>query len=184
MFRRWCKPLITNSFARTATHDSSGLRVGCMLFIRTACGTALHSDERMVGINALISRSSIVPSKTMPSFPVEGTNSITNDARVSEIRDAYSLAANRKIPLARAFSENQPKGLDLSLPTAQRTNSALGGKPAAACRSSMKSTRPRSCRQKGRFSRQAWISRVNVQRRLSPQVGSSIAFASLSSSTE
>jgi hypothetical protein len=65
----------------------------------------------------------------------KGANSITNNARVSEVGDAYSLAANFGKYFSRMLvTGKEPKGLDLSLPSAQRVNSALGGKPKyAAC---------------------------------------------------
>lgn len=65
----------------------------------------------------------------------KGANSITNKARVSEVGDAYSLASNFGKYFSRMLvTGKEPKGLDLSLPSAQRMNSALGGKPKyAAC---------------------------------------------------
>ena len=65
----------------------------------------------------------------------KGANSITNNARVSEVGDAYSLASNFGKYFSRMLmTGKEPKGLDLSLPSAQRMNSALGGKPKyAAC---------------------------------------------------
>lgn len=54
---------------------------------------------------------------------------------VSEVGDAYSLGANFGKYFSRMLvSGKEPKGLDLSLPSGQRLNSALGGKPKyAAC---------------------------------------------------
>lgn len=65
----------------------------------------------------------------------KGANSITNNARVSEVGDAYSLASNFGKYFSRMLvTGKEPKGVDLSLPSAQRMNSALGGKPKyAAC---------------------------------------------------
>ncbi|WP_281038473.1 MULTISPECIES: DUF3313 domain-containing protein [unclassified Rhizobium] len=65
----------------------------------------------------------------------KGANSLTNKARVSEVGDAYSLAANFGKYFSRMLvSGKEPKGLDLSIPSGQRINSALGGKPKyAAC---------------------------------------------------
>ncbi len=65
----------------------------------------------------------------------KGANSITNNARVSEVGDAYSLAANFGKYFSRMLKTGkEPKGLDLSLPSGQRMQSALGGKPKyAAC---------------------------------------------------
>lgn len=65
----------------------------------------------------------------------KGANSITNNARVSEVGDAYSLAANFGKYFSRMLvTGKEPKGLDISLPSGQRMQSALGGKPKyAAC---------------------------------------------------
>lgn len=65
----------------------------------------------------------------------KGANSITNKARVSEVGDAYSLAANFGKYFSRMLvTGKEPKGLDVSLPSGQRVKSALGGKPKyAAC---------------------------------------------------
>jgi hypothetical protein len=65
----------------------------------------------------------------------KGANSITNNARVSEVGDAYSLASDFGKYFSRMLvTGKEPKGVDLSLPSAQRLNSALGGKPKyAAC---------------------------------------------------
>ena len=60
----------------------------------------------------------------------KGANSITNNARVSEVGDAYSLASNfGKYFSSILMTGKEPKGLDFSLPSTQRVNSALGGKP-------------------------------------------------------
>jgi hypothetical protein len=60
----------------------------------------------------------------------KGANSITNNARVSEVGDAYSLAANFGKYFSRMLvTGKEPKGLDISLPSGQQMKSALGGKP-------------------------------------------------------
>ncbi len=64
-----------------------------------------------------------------------GANSILDKPRVSEVGDAYSFATK----FANEFSQvlisgKEPKALDISLPTRQRMQSWLGGKPKyAAC---------------------------------------------------
>ncbi|WP_429115124.1 DUF3313 domain-containing protein [Ensifer sp. KUDG1] len=64
-----------------------------------------------------------------------GANSILDKPRVSEVGDAYSFATK----FANEFSQvlisgKEPKALDISLPTRQRVQSWLGGKPKyAAC---------------------------------------------------
>ena len=64
-----------------------------------------------------------------------GANSIENSPRISDVGDAYALATK----FANAFSRvlvtgKQPEGLDLALPSGQRTKSWFGGAPKyAAC---------------------------------------------------
>ncbi|NTG18755.1 DUF3313 domain-containing protein [Agrobacterium rhizogenes] len=60
----------------------------------------------------------------------KGANSITNSARVSEVGDAYSLAANFGKYFSRMLVTGKaPKALELSLPSAHGVKSALGGTP-------------------------------------------------------
>jgi hypothetical protein len=65
----------------------------------------------------------------------KGANSITNNARVSEVGDAYSLASSFGKYFSRMLvTGKESKGLDLKLPSTQQINSALGGRPKfAAC---------------------------------------------------
>lgn len=64
-----------------------------------------------------------------------GANSIQNSPRVSEVGDAYGLATKFAGDFsAMLVSGKEPKGFDLSLPSRQRVQSWLGGKPKyAAC---------------------------------------------------
>lgn len=64
-----------------------------------------------------------------------GANSIQNKPRVSEVGDAYSLASKFGSDFSRMLIVGkEPKGLDISLPSTQRMQSWLGGKPKyAAC---------------------------------------------------
>jgi len=64
-----------------------------------------------------------------------GANSLQNKPRVSEVGDAYSLASKFSGEFSRMLiARQEPKGLDLSLPSGQRMKSWLGGKPKyAAC---------------------------------------------------
>ncbi|MBA3043483.1 MAG: DUF3313 domain-containing protein [Rhizobiaceae bacterium] len=91
-----------------------------------------------VGLGGLAVEAEAVDSTGMQRAAVvwsKGANSITNNARVSEVGDAYSLAANFGKYFSRMLmTGKEPKGLDLSLPSGQRMQSALGGKPKyAAC---------------------------------------------------
>jgi hypothetical protein len=59
-----------------------------------------------------------------------GANSITNSPRVSEVGDAYSLATTFGNEFSRMLvTGDQPRSLDIALPSGQRIQSWLGGKP-------------------------------------------------------
>jgi hypothetical protein len=59
-----------------------------------------------------------------------GANSITNGARVSEVGDAYSLASSFGNYFSRMLvTKRVPAGLNLSPPSGQRIQSALGARP-------------------------------------------------------
>ncbi|NSZ76855.1 DUF3313 domain-containing protein (plasmid) [Agrobacterium tumefaciens] len=131
------------------------------LIVRTVVTDIVATNKTMAGVSTAVSLgSSLALPVGIPRLPVglgglaveaeaidisgtqraavvwsKGANSITNNARVSEVGDAYSLAANFGKYLSRMLvSGKEPNGLDLSLPSAQRMNSALGGKPKyAAC---------------------------------------------------
>ncbi|WP_234804202.1 DUF3313 domain-containing protein [Ensifer adhaerens] len=64
-----------------------------------------------------------------------GANSILDKPRVSQVGDAYSFATKFANEFSRVLiSGKEPKALDISLPTRQRMQSWLGGKPKyAAC---------------------------------------------------
>ncbi len=64
-----------------------------------------------------------------------GANSIENSPRISDVGDAYALASKFANEFSRVLvTGHQPEGLDLSLPSAQRTKSWFGGAPKyAAC---------------------------------------------------
>ncbi|WP_064692018.1 DUF3313 domain-containing protein [Rhizobium aegyptiacum] len=59
-----------------------------------------------------------------------GANSLQNNPRVSQVGDAYGLAAKFSSEFSRMLiAGKEPKGLDLSLPSRQRIKSWFGGKP-------------------------------------------------------
>ena len=59
-----------------------------------------------------------------------GANSLQNNPRVSQVGDAYGLAAKFSGEFSRMLIKGkEPKGLDLSLPSGQRMKSWFGGKP-------------------------------------------------------
>jgi uncharacterized protein DUF3313 len=59
-----------------------------------------------------------------------GANSITNSPRVSEVGDAYSLATTFGNEFSRMLVTGQePRPLDIALPSGQRIQSWLGGQP-------------------------------------------------------
>lgn len=65
----------------------------------------------------------------------KGANSITDMPRVSEIGDAYNFASAFSSQFARLLIKGRTSsGLDIALPSRQRVQAALGGKPKeAAC---------------------------------------------------
>ncbi|MDW5315873.1 DUF3313 domain-containing protein [Rhizobium sp. PL01] len=131
------------------------------LTVRTVVTDIVATNKTMAGVSTAVSLgSNIALPVGIPRLPVglgglaveaeatdftgiqrvavvwsKGANSITNSARASEVGDAYSLASNFGKYLSRMLvSGEEPKGLDLSLPSAHRVNSVLGGKPKfAAC---------------------------------------------------
>ncbi|WFS04322.1 DUF3313 domain-containing protein [Rhizobium tumorigenes] len=64
-----------------------------------------------------------------------GANSITNEARISEVGDAYGLASSFSGQFAEMLAKGKKtSGLNLSLPSRQKLQSQLGGAPKnAAC---------------------------------------------------
>ncbi|PYE89940.1 DUF3313 domain-containing protein [Phyllobacterium leguminum] len=64
-----------------------------------------------------------------------GANSIQDNPRVSEVGDAYGLAGKFADDFSKmVIKGEEPKGLDISIPSGQRMKSWLGGKPKyAAC---------------------------------------------------
>jgi hypothetical protein len=131
------------------------------LTVRTVVTDIVATNKTMAGVSTAVSLgSSLALPVGIPRLPVglgglaveaeavdntgaqraavvwsKGANSITNNARVSEVGDAYSLAGNFGKYFSRMLvTGKEPKAVDISLPTAQRMNSALGGKPKyAAC---------------------------------------------------
>ncbi|MCY0096117.1 DUF3313 domain-containing protein [Hoeflea ulvae] len=65
----------------------------------------------------------------------KGANAITNKPRLSEVGDAYALAAAYGDSFSKLLIKGQmPAAMDLSLPSGQRINAFFGGKPKyAAC---------------------------------------------------
>lgn len=131
------------------------------LTLRTVVTDIVATNKTMAGVSTAVSLgSSLALPVGIPRLPVglgglaveaeaiditgtqraavvwsKGANSITNNARVSEVGDAYSLAGSFGKYFSRMLlTGKEPKALDISLPSAQRMNSALGGKPKyAAC---------------------------------------------------
>lgn len=131
------------------------------LTVRTVVTDIVATNKTMAGISTAVSLgSSFALPVGIPRLPVglgglaveaeaiditgtqraavvwsKGANSITNNARVSDVGDAYSLAGSFGKYFSRMLvTGKEPKALDISLPSAQRMNSALGGKPKyAAC---------------------------------------------------
>lgn len=129
------------------------------LVVRTVVTDIVPTDKTAAGISTAVTLgSSAVLPVGVPRLPVglgglaveaeavdksgvqraamvwaRGANSIQNNPRVSEVGDAYALATTFGNEFARMVETGEePKALDISLPSAQRTQSWFGGKPKYA----------------------------------------------------
>lgn len=134
---------------------------GADLTVRTAITDIVPTNKAMAGVSTVVSLGTgFVLPVGIPRLPVglgglaveaeavdragvqraamvwsRGANSIQDDPLVSEVGDAYGLSADFGSEFARILVlGKEPEGLDLSLPSGQRVQSWLGGKPKyAAC---------------------------------------------------
>lgn len=124
--------------------------------VRTVVTDVVPTNKAMAGVSAAVTLGSgFVLPVSVPRLPVglgglaveaeavdntgvqraaavwsKGANSITSKPRVSEIGDAYGLAADFSNYFARILVTGKVSdGLNLSVPSGQRIRSALGGKP-------------------------------------------------------
>lgn len=131
------------------------------LKVRVVVTTLVPTDKGMAGVSTVVTLGSgaVLP-VGIPRLPIglgglaveaeaidsngeqraamvwsRGANSITNNPRVSEVGDAYSLATTFGGEFSKMLvTGKEPKSLDLSLPSGHRIQSWLGGKPKhAAC---------------------------------------------------
>lgn len=131
------------------------------LTVRAVVADLVPTDQTMAGVSTAVTLGSgaVLP-VSIPRLPIglgglaveaealdsngvqraamvwsRGANSITNTPRISQIGDAYSLAATFGNDFSRMLVTGKvPSGLQLSLPSGQRIKSMLGGKPKyAAC---------------------------------------------------
>lgn len=127
--------------------------------VRTVITDLVPTDKTMAGVSTAVSLgSNFVLPVGVPRLPVglgglaveaeavdstgvqraaavwsKGANSFTDNARVSEIGDAYGLASNFANYFARILVTGKTsEGLDISIPSGHRMRSALGGKPKYA----------------------------------------------------
>lgn len=127
--------------------------------VRTVITDLVPTDKTMAGVSTAVSLgSNFVLPVGVPRLPVglgglaveaeavdnagvqraaavwsKGANSFTESARVSQIGDAYGLAADFANHFARILvTGKESEGLDMSLPSGHRIKSALGGKPKYA----------------------------------------------------
>lgn len=127
--------------------------------VRTVITDLVPTDMTMAGVSTAVSLgSNLVLPVGVPRLPVglgglaveaeavdnagvqraaavwsKGANSFTDSARVSQIGDAYGLAADFANHFARILvTGKESEGLDMSLPSGHRIKSALGGKPKYA----------------------------------------------------
>jgi hypothetical protein len=131
------------------------------LIVRTEITDVVLTNKTMAGVSTAVSLgSNFVLPVGIPRLPIglgglavegeavdnngtqlaavvwsRGANSITNNARVSEVGDAYSLASNFGDYFSRMIVTGKSQnGLNISLPSGQRVRFALGAKPKyAAC---------------------------------------------------
>ena len=126
------------------------------LTVRTVVTDIVPTNKAMAGVSAVVSLGTgFVLPVGVPRLPIglgglaveaeavdgagvqraamvwaRGANSIQDDPRVSEVGDAYGLAASFSNEFARLLVlGKEPEGLDLSLPSGQRLQSWFGGKP-------------------------------------------------------
>lgn len=91
-----------------------------------------------IGLGGLAIEAEAVDSSGVQSAAMvwaRGANSIQDNPRVSEVGDAYGLAGKFAEDFSKmVISGKEPAGLDISIPSRQRMQSWLGGKPKyAAC---------------------------------------------------
>ncbi|WP_244642759.1 DUF3313 domain-containing protein [Phyllobacterium sp. 628] len=138
-----------------------GLNQPADLTVRTVVTDIVPTNKAIAGVSTAVSLgSSAVLPVGIPRLPVglgglaveaeatdfngaqraavvwsKGANSITNNARVSDVGDAYSLASNFGNYFSRMIATGkEPSGMQIALPSGQKMNSMLGGKPKyAAC---------------------------------------------------
>ncbi len=131
------------------------------LMVRTVITDVVPTNQGMAGVSTVVSLgSSVVLPVGIPRLPVglgglaveaealdrngtqraaivwsRGANSITNSPRVSEVGDAYDLASSFGSHFAQMIAAGkEPPALSVSMPSGQRIQSFLGGKPKyAAC---------------------------------------------------
>lgn len=126
------------------------------LTVRTVVTDIVPTNKAMAGVSAVVSLGTgFVLPVGVPRLPIglgglaveaeavdgagvqraamvwaRGANSIQDDPRVSEVGDAYGLAASFGNEFARLLVLGQePPDLDLALPSGQRLKSWFGGKP-------------------------------------------------------
>jgi hypothetical protein len=104
----------------------------------TAAGLPVGIPRLPFGLGGLAVEAEATDSKGVQRAAMvwaRGANSITNNARVSEVGDAYSLATTFGNEFSRMLvTGKEPQPVDIALPSGQRIKSWLGGEPKyAAC---------------------------------------------------
>ena len=104
----------------------------------SAAGLPVGIPRLPLGLGGLAVEAEAVDSKGVQRAAMiwaRGANSISNSPRVSEVGDAYSLATTFGAEFSRMLvTGSEPSPLDIALPSGQRIQSWLGGKPKySAC---------------------------------------------------
>lgn len=104
----------------------------------SAAGLPVGIPRLPVGLGGLAVEAEATDSKGVQRAAMvwaRGANSISNGPRVSEVGDAYSLATTFGTEFSRMLvTGSEPSPLDIAVPSGQRIQSWLGGKPKySAC---------------------------------------------------
>jgi hypothetical protein len=99
----------------------------------TAAGLPVGIPRLPFGLGGLAVEAEATDSKGVQRAAMvwaRGANSITNNARVSEVGDAYSLATTFGNEFSRMLvTGKEPQPVDIALPSGQRIKSWFGGEP-------------------------------------------------------
>ncbi|MGK6316403.1 DUF3313 domain-containing protein [Neorhizobium sp. DT-125] len=118
--------------------DKTMAGVATVVSVGTGFALPVSVPRLPFGLGGLAVEAEAVDGSGMQSAAMlwaRGANSIQDNPRVSEVGDAYGLATKFANDFSRMLiAGKEPKGLNIALPSTQRVQSWLGGKPKyAAC---------------------------------------------------